>query len=162
METLLLLKPGDTAPSFSLPDEAGNTRSLSDYEGKWVVLYFYPKDDTPGCTKEACAIRDVFEDFSRMGVVVLGVSKDSPASHTAFKEKYGLPFTLLSDEKGSMIEAYGAWQEKTMFGKTGMGIVRITYIIGPDQSIKKVYEEVDPANHALQLLAELKDILGES
>jgi peroxiredoxin Q/BCP len=159
MEIHTVLEPGDKAPSFSLPDETGRVRTLSEYKGKWVVLYFYPKDDTPGCTKEACAIRDVFEDFSRMGVTVLGVSKDSPESHTAFKEKYGLPFTLLSDEAGSMIEAYGAWQEKTMFGKTGMGIARITYIINPEQSIEKVYEEVDPANHALQLLAELESIL---
>ena len=159
MEIYTVLEPGDKAPSFSLPDETGRVRTLSEYKGKWVVLYFYPKDDTPGCTKEACAIRDVFEDFSRMGVTVLGVSKDSPESHTAFKEKYGLPFTLLSDEAGSMIEAYGAWQEKTMFGKTGMGIARITYIINPEQSIEKAYEEVDPANHALQLLAELEGIL---
>ena len=161
MNTHTILEVGSNAPAFSLPDETGKVRTLTDLKGRWSVLYFYPKDDTPGCTKEACAIRDVFEDFTRMGVAVFGVSKDSPKSHTAFKEKYGLPFTLLSDESCSMIKSYGAWQEKNMFGKKSEGIARITYLINPELKIEKVYEDVDPANHALQLLAELEGILKQ-
>ena len=161
MESQQLLEVGDTAPAFTLPDHTGKVRTLSDYKGTWIILYFYPKDDTPGCTKEACAIRDVFEDFARLGVTVLGVSTDSPESHKAFKEKYGLPFTLLSDETGKMIATYGAQEAQGGFPMKHTGTARITYLIDPELTITKVYEAVDPANHALELLAELEGILQQ-
>lgn len=151
----------DTAPDFTLQGDDDVPRCLAAQRGKWTLIYFYPKDDTDGCTKEACAIRDVYNDFAKMGVSVFGVSKDSPASHRKFKEKYGLPFTLLSDEEGKMIDAYGAWGEKNMFGKKFMGILRISYLVGPDLTIKKVYPKVDPAGHALQILADLKTLVAE-
>lgn len=121
-------------------------------------MYFYPKDDTPGCTKEACAITDVYGDFKKLGVVVLGVSKDSPKSHKKFATKYNLPFTLLSDVDIAVAELYGAWQEKTMFGKTVLGMLRISYLIDVEGKIVKVYPNVDPANHALQILKDVKEL----
>jgi len=148
------------APDFTLKNQDGNSQSLSDQKGKWTLVYFYPKDDTPGCTKEACAIRDVFEDFQKLKVAVFGVSKDSPESHKAFAEKYGLPFTLLSDPSGEMISAYGAWGKKTWFGKQIEGIQRVSYLIGPDLSIVRAYPKVDPANHALELLADLRKLVA--
>ena len=144
------------APDFMLTDQDGKEHSLTDQKGKWTLVYFYPKDDTPGCTKEACAIRDVYNDFSRMGVTVFGVSKDSPASHKKFREKYELPFTLLSDESTKMMQDYGVWEEKSMMGKKFMGTVRTSYLIAPDLTIAKIYPKVDPANHALEILADLK------
>jgi thioredoxin-dependent peroxiredoxin len=120
------------------------------------VIYFYPKDDTPGCTKEACTIAEVYSEFASLGVTVLGVSKDSIQSHKKFAEKYKLPFRLLSDPTGSMIEAYGAWKEKSMFGKTAMGTLRITYLINPAGLVEKVYPNVDPASHALEMLKDIK------
>ncbi len=147
------------APAFSLSDEAGTIRKLSDYAGSWVVLYFYPKDDTPGCTKEACVISEVYDEFEALGVTVLGVSKDSPASHKAFKEKYQLPFTLLSDEELKTIQAYGAWQERSMYGKKFMGTARITYIIDPKGKVARVYPKVSPADHALELLKDLRSLI---
>ena len=124
-----MLTQGTTAPDFSLLDQNELAHMLSQYRGKTVLLYFYPKDDTPGCTKEACMIADVYEDFATKGIVVLGVSKDSPASHKKFAAKYNLPFTLLSDTNGDIIDAYGAWQNKSMFGRSFMGIARISYLI---------------------------------
>jgi len=121
-------------------------------------LYFYPKDDTPGCTKEACGIAEVYDEFAKLGAVVLGASKDSPSSHAKFKEKYHLPFTLLSDESTEMIKSYEVWEEKSMFGKKYMGILRITYIINPTGEIVKTYPNVTPADHALKLLADLKTL----
>lgn len=154
-----MLTINDTAPSFSLQDQTGTLRSLTDYSGTWVVIYFYPKDDTPGCTKEACAIADIYNDFATLGVTVLGVSKDSPKSHKKFAEKYNLPFTLLSDESTEMIQAYGAWVEKSMYGKKYMGTDRITYLVNPEGKIVKVYPKVDPASHALEILNDLKELL---
>ena len=144
------------APEFSLFDQNEQTHTLGQYLGQWLVIYFYPKDDTPGCTKEACTIAEVYSEFASLGVTVLGVSKDSIASHKKFAEKYKLPFRLLSDPTGSMIEAYGAWKEKSMFGKTAMGTLRITYLINPAGLIEKVYPNVDPASHALEILKDIK------
>lgn len=150
-----MLTIGKKAPAFTLVDQNNKKQKLSDYDGKWRVVYFYPKDDTPGCTKEACAIAEVYQDFSKAKVKVFGVSKDSPESHKAFAKKYTLPFTLLSDESGKMIEKYGAWQEKSMYGKKFMGIARITYIIDPAGKVAAVYPKVSPDKHALQLLADI-------
>lgn len=153
-----MLSIDQVAPAFTLPDDTGTERSLSDEAGKWVVIYFYPKDDTPGCTKEACAIRDIYDEFAELGVAVFGVSKDSVASHATFKEKYQLPFTLLSDETGDMIAAYGALQEKSIFGKTYHGIQRMSYLIDPQGKVAKVYPKVSPTEHAHEILADLKEL----
>lgn len=155
----IMLDIHNKAPQFTLKDHDNHERSLSDYLGKWVVLYFYPKDDTPGCTKEACVITEVYNDFKKMGVSVIGVSKDSVVSHKKFKEKYSLPFTLLSDEETGMIKAYGALSEKSMFGKKYLGVSRITYIISPEGTIVKAYEKVSPADHALLLLKDLQELV---
>ncbi len=146
---------GDAAPDFSVPDEDGVARSLKDYRGKWVLLYFYPKDDTPGCTIEACTIRDQFEGFKKINAVVLGVSKDSVASHRRFKDAYELPFTLLADEKKEIIDLYGVWAEKKMMGKTFMGTKRTSFLIDPEGVIRKVYENVKPPVHAGEVLKDL-------
>lgn len=153
-----MLNIGTLAPDFTLLDQDGVSQSLKTYRGKYVLLYFYPKDDTPGCTKEACTIAEVYNDFSKLNVVVLGVSKDTPSSHKKFAEKYSLPFTLLSDTDAAVIETYGAWQEKTMFGKTALGISRISYLIDPEGKIVKVYPKVDPASHALEILKDIKSL----
>ena len=141
------------APDFTLLDETGTTHKLSDYRGKDVVLYFYPKDDTPGCTTEACAFRDDYSDYEKAGVVILGLSADSPKSHLKFKTKYHLPFTLLSDEDHKVCEQYGVWAKKKMMGREYMGILRTTYLISRDGLVKKVYEEVKPAGHSKEILA---------
>jgi peroxiredoxin Q/BCP len=151
-----MLKIGRKSPAFSLLDQNNETHTLKQYAGTWVLLYFYPKDDTPGCTKEACAIADVYKDFKRMKVTVLGVSKDTPKSHKKFAEKYSLPFTLLSDPSMEMMDTYGAFVEKTMYGKKVRGTNRISYLINPEGKIAKSYPEVDPANHALELLTDIK------
>jgi thioredoxin-dependent peroxiredoxin len=151
-----MLKIGRKAPAFSLLDQDAQTHTLKQYAGKWMLLYFYPKDDTPGCTKEACMIADVYKDFGRLKVVVLGVSKDTPKSHKKFAEKYNLPFTLLSDPTMEMMDTYGAFVEKQMYGKTVRGTNRISYLINPEGKIAKAYPEVDPANHALELLKDIK------
>lgn len=156
-----MLKIGRKAPLFTLLDQDNTEHKLKQYVGKWILLYFYPKDDTPGCTKEACTIADIYKDFKRMGVTVLGVSKDTVKSHKKFAEKYELPFTLLSDPTMEMMATYGAFVEKQMYGKTVRGTNRITYLINPAGKIAKVYPEVDPANHALELLKELKQIKKE-
>jgi peroxiredoxin Q/BCP len=153
-----MLKIGKKAPAFSLLDQNEMKHTLKQYQGTTTLIYFYPKDDTPGCTKEACAIADVYNDFKKKGVTVLGVSKDSPKSHKKFAEKYNLPFTLLSDPDGTMIEKYGAFKEKTMFGKTSLGIVRMSYLIDGEGKVAKVYPKVDPANHALEILEDLKSL----
>jgi thioredoxin-dependent peroxiredoxin len=153
-----MLKIGKKAPNFSLPDQDEVRHSLKEYSGSFVLIYFYPKDDTPGCTKEACMITDVYKDFKKLGITVLGVSKDSPKSHKKFAEKYSLPFTLLSDKEGSMIEAYGAFQEKSMFGKTFLGIVRMSYLIDKEGKVLKVYPAVDPATHALEILKDVRSL----
>lgn len=150
-----MLKEGDTAPAFSLKDESGNTVSLSDFSGKKVVVYFYPKDDTPGCTKEACSFRDTYDDILAKGAVVIGISADSEASHEKFKSKYELPFYLLSDPEKEVIQAFGAWGEKSMYGKTYMGIMRSTFVIGEDGTVIKAWPKVKPADHAKEVLAVL-------
>ena len=143
------------APDFSLISDSGDSVSLSQSRGQPVVLYFYPKDDTPGCTAQACGIRDAWEEFERQGAVVLGVSPDDPRSHARFKEKYGLPFTLLSDEEHEVAERYGVWVEKTMAGRTYMGVERSTFVIDPEGTVAKVLRRVKPDTHAADVLAAL-------
>lgn len=147
------------APHFSLPDQNGITHVLSDYKGKWIILYFYPKDDTPGCTREACEFRDIHNKLTKKSIVVLGISKDSVASHTKFAKKYDLPFPLLSDTSLTTIKAYGAWGEKKFMGKTYQGIIRKTFLIGSDGEIKKEYPKVFSLGHAAAVLGDLDRFL---
>ncbi len=149
----MILSENILAPDFSLPDEGGLNRKLSDFRGKDVVLYFYPKDDTPGCTTEACAFRDDYSDYEKASVVILGVSADSPKSHAKFKEKYQLPFPLLSDEAHEVCEQYGVWVQKKMMGREYMGIARTTFLISKDGMIKKVFENVKPTDHSAEILS---------
>lgn len=146
---------GQQAPDFTLPDQDGVTHTLSSYEGKWVLLYFYPKDDTPGCTIEACMIRDQFKDFTKIDAVVLGVSTDSVASHKKFATAYELPFTLLADETKEVVGMYGVFGEKKMMGRTYMGTRRTSFLIDPEGKIAKVYAKVKPESHATEVLADL-------
>lgn len=149
------LQAGTQAPDFSLPDQDGILRKLSDYLGKPVVLYFYPKDDTPGCTTEACSFRDDYPNYEQAGVVVLGVSPDTPKKHTKFKEKYSLPFTLLADEAHAVCELYQVWGRKKFMGREYDGVFRTTYVIDADGVIVKVFENVKPDGHSAQVLAAL-------
>ncbi len=146
------------APDFSLFDQDGKLHSLSMYKGKWIVLYFYPKDDTPGCTTEACNFRDSFHELERLGVVILGVSKDSVASHKKFATKYDLNFPLLSDENHELIEKYQAWGEKKFMGKVFLGIIRSTYLVDPVGVIVREYPKVNPTVHAEELIVDLKSL----
>ncbi len=152
----LKLKAGDDAPDFTAATNGGGQVSLADFKGKPVVLYFYPRDDTPGCTKEACAFRDHFAQFRRQGAVVLGVSVDPVKAHDKFVEKYKLPFTLLADEEKKIVQAYGVWGQKSFMGRKYLGTHRVTFLIGPDGKVKKVWPEVKPAEHAAEVLAELQ------
>ena len=154
-EVQLTLKEGDKAPAFTVMTNGGNTVSLSDYKNQSVILYFYPKDDTPGCTKEACAFRDNFAAFKKKGAVVLGVSPDPVKAHDKFVEKFKLPFTLLADVDKKIVEAYGVWGEKTFMGRKYMGTYRVTFLIGPDGHIKKIWPQVKPEEHAAEVLAAL-------
>ncbi|HEY0456989.1 MAG TPA: thioredoxin-dependent thiol peroxidase [Verrucomicrobiae bacterium] len=154
-EPEIKLKEGEKAPAFSAATSGGGRVSLSDFKCKNVILYFYPKDDTPGCTKEACAFRDSFADFKKKGAVVLGVSPDSAKSHDKFVEKFKLPFTLLADEDKSIVQAYGVWGEKVFMGRKYMGTHRVTFLIGPDGKIKKIWPKVKPEEHAAEVLAAL-------
>lgn len=147
-----MLKIGDKAPNFTLSDKDGNAVSLSDFLGKKVVLYFYPKDSTPGCTRQACGFAAAYAEFEKRGVVVIGISKDSVASHVKFAEKYALPFILLSDPELQAIGAYGVWQEKKMCGKVGMGVVRTTFIIDENGNIAHVMPKVKPDTNASDVL----------
>ncbi len=151
-----MLKPGDKAPAFALPADDGSTIALKDLKGKKVVLYFYPKDDTSGCTKEACGFRESWKDVQRLGAVVLGVSPDGVASHGKFKQKYSLPFPLLADETHEVAEAYGTWGEKTMYGNKYMGVLRTTFVIDEQGRIAKIFEKVKPEGHAGEVLAALE------
>jgi peroxiredoxin Q/BCP len=151
----LKLKEGDQAPAFTVATHGGETVSLKDYAGKNVILYFYPKDNTPGCTKEACAFRDEFAQFKKQGAVVLGVSPDSVKSHAKFAEKFKLPFTLLADEEKKIVQAYGVWGEKVFMGRKYLGVYRVTFLIGPEGRIKKIWPQVKPEEHAAEVLAEL-------
>jgi peroxiredoxin Q/BCP len=152
----LKLKVGDTAPEFTATSQDGSIVSLSDFKGKNVIVYFYPKDDTPGCTKEACAFRDEFADFKAKGAVVFGVSTDPVKSHAKFVQKYRLPFTLLADENKTIVESYGVWGQKSFMGRKYMGTHRVTFLIGPDGKIKKIWPEVKPQDHAKEVLAEIR------
>lgn len=146
------------AENFELADETREIHKLSEYKGKWVVVYFYPKDDTPGCTKEACNFRDNLSELTKMGVVILGISKDSQKSHAKFKEKYHLNFPLLSDEGLETIKKYGAFGEKKFMGKTFNGVLRKTYLIDPNMNIAKVYDKVDVTKHAAEILRDIEEL----
>lgn len=150
------ISAGIPAPDFTLLDETGAPRRLSEFRGSPVVLYFYPKDDTPGCTKEACNFRDGYGAYQRAGVVILGVSPDSPKKHTKFKEKYGLPFTLLADEDHAVSDLYGVWGPKKLMGREYDGIYRTTFLIDAQGQIVKVFENVKPDGHSDEVLAALK------
>lgn len=155
-ELKLKLKEGDKAPDFTAPTNGGGTVSLKDFKGKHLVLYFYPKDDTPGCTKEACGFRDAFKDFEKAGAVVLGVSTDSVKKHDKFVEKFQLPFPLLADEDKSIVEAYGVWGKKKFMGREYMGTNRVTFLIDPKGKIKKIWPTVKPEDHAAEVLAAIR------
>ena len=150
-----MVTEGHPAPEFELASDSGGTVRLSDLRGKPIVLYFYPRDDTPGCTKQACAIRDAWDDFRDRGAVVLGVSPDGEASHARFKRKHKLPFTLLADPDHRLAEQYGFWVEKSMMGKKYMGIERSTVVIAPDGRVARVFRKVKPDEHAAQVLTAL-------
>ena len=150
-----MLKTGTIAPDFSLPDQNGEMRALTDYRGQKVVLYFYPKDMTSGCTKQACAFGELYPQFREKGAVVLGVSKDSVTSHKKFEEKYGLPFTLLSDTETKTIQAYDVWKEKTLYGRKYMGVVRTTYLIDENGTIVKAFGNVKAAENPKDMLKEI-------
>ena len=150
-----MLEAGKKAPEFALPDQNGKVHTLEEYKGKKVILYFYPRDNTPGCTKQACGFGELYPEFSEKGAVVLGVSKDSVASHKKFEEKYQLPFVLISDPELVAIKAYDVWQEKNMYGKKVMGVVRTTYLINEEGYIEKVFGKVKAAENANQMLGEI-------
>lgn len=150
-----MLKVGDPAPDFALSDADGQQHKLSQYRGQPVVLYFYPKDDTSGCTKEACSFRDNFAELKKAGIVVLGISTDSEKSHRKFIDKYSLPFTLLADTEKKVVEKYGVWVEKSMYGKKYFGTARTTFLIDKEGRISHIYEKVKPENHAEEILERL-------
>lgn len=153
-----MIAVGDKAPVFSLEDQDGKLHTLTDYAGKYVLLYFYPKDDTPGCTKEACAIRDALPDFKMLEAEVFGISADTVKSHKKFAEKYGLSFTLLADPERVAVDAYGVWGKKKFMGKEYDGIFRTSFLIAPDGTVANVYENVKPEKHADEVLADLKEL----
>jgi len=152
------LKESNPAPPFSLPDQSGKVHKLSDYRGQWVLVYFYPKDDTPGCTTEACGFRDNLPRFAKINATVLGVSADSVQKHQRFSSKYRLPFTLLSDEKKEVLNAYGVWGKKKFMGREYMGIYRTSFLIDPKGKIAKIYESVKPEQHAEEVLHDLSEL----
>jgi len=154
-EIELRLKEGDVVPEFSAATNGGSRVSLADFKGKNVILYFYPKDDTPGCTKEACAFRDHFSEFKKRGVAILGVSTDPVKTHDKFVEKFKLPFTLLADEDKKIVQAYGVWGEKSFMGRKYLGTHRVTFLIGPDGCIRKIWAQVKPEEHAQEVLSAL-------
>jgi peroxiredoxin Q/BCP len=156
----MALKPGDVAPDFSLPDGEGNAVNLSDLKGKWVVLYFYPKDDTPGCIKEACSFRDAYADYQAKGVVVLGINTNDAKAHQKFSKKHSLPFPLLIDADTEISTAYESYGLKKFMGKEYMGVSRNTFLIDPDGKIAKVYLKVKPEDHAAQILSDLEQLVG--
>jgi peroxiredoxin Q/BCP len=148
---------GETAPDFTLPDDTGTPRTLSDQRGRWLVLYFYPKDDTPGCTTESCAFRDAYETYRATGAEVWGISILGSGSKAAFKAKFGLPYTLLADEDHAVAERYGTWVEKQNHGRSYMGVARVTYLIDPDGRIARVWDKVKPDGHADEVLEGLRE-----
>jgi len=153
-----LPKVGSKAPEFTLPDQNGEGHSLKEYKGRWILIYFYPKDDTPGCTIEACTIRDQFKDFKKIGAEVIGVSTDSVKSHKKFADSYELPFTLLADENKEVVGEYGVFGEKKFMGRTYMGTKRMSFLVDPKGKIAKVYEKVKPLTHAAEVIADLKTL----
>lgn len=155
------IQPGILAPEFEMLDETGALRKLSDFRGKNVILYFYPKDDTPGCTKEACNFRDDYSVYEKAGVVILGVSPDSVESHVKFKAKFSLPFPLLADDEHKVCDAYGVWGPKKFMGKSYDGVLRTTFLIDPEGNIKKIFENVRPAEHSSELLSALEVNRGQ-
>ena len=152
-----MLEIGMKAPEFTLPDKDGSSVSLSDFLGRKVVLYFYPRDNTPGCTRQACAFAAAYEGFKAKNVVVIGISKDSTASHLKFAQKYNLPFILLSDPELQAIESYGVWQEKKLYGKVSMGVVRTTFLIDEEGKIERIMPKVKPDTNAAEILAHLEE-----
>ncbi|HAF47751.1 MAG TPA: thioredoxin-dependent thiol peroxidase [Anaerolineaceae bacterium] len=148
----MVLSEGVKAPGFELLDSEGKLHKLSDYAGETIVVYFYPKDDTPGCTKEACSFRDSYADFKKAGVTIIGISPDKVESHKKFKEKYALPFTLLADPDHAVCEAFGVWGLKKSFGREYEGVFRTTFVIGPEGEIKRVFENVKPSDHSQEVL----------
>lgn len=152
------LKEGILAPDFKAFDQDGKSHKLSEYRGQWVLVYFYPKDDTPGCTKEACSIRDAWPDFKKLKVKVFGVSIQDGKSHKKFAEKYDLPFTLLVDEEKKIVSKYGVWGEKSLYGRKYMGTFRSSFLIDPKGKIAKIYEKVNPVSHAVDILEDLKKL----
>lgn len=157
-----MLSTGIKAPDFSLPDQKGVTTSLSDFAGKWLVIYFYPKDDTPGCTKEACAFRDGWNKYQDQQAVVVGISKDSVSSHANFASKYQLPFVLLSDTQGDVVKQYQAFGNKKFMGRSFEGILRVSYLINPQGVIVKAYDKVSPVDHADEILSDIAEFSGKS
>ena len=153
-----MLEVGDQAPSFELEDHGGQVHTLEGYQGRWLVVYFYPKDDTPGCTKEACSFRDAASDLHALDAVVLGVSADDAAAHRKFAQKHALNYPLLVDPDKEMLEAYGAWTEKQMYGKSYMGVARITYVIDPEGRVAKVWPKVKADGHANEVRAALAEL----
>ena len=153
------LQAGDKAPNFKLLDQDGKTHSLADYAGGWFLLYFYPKDNTPGCTTQACQLRDDFLGFKKLNVRVVGVSIDSVKSHKKFADEYKLPFTLLADEDKEVVEAYGVWAEKSMYGRKYMGTLRTSFLINPKGVIEKIYEAVKPVEHSAEVLEDVKTLV---
>ena len=154
----MLIKQGQQAPDFTLPDQTGKQHKLSSYQGQWVLLYFYPKDDTPGCTTEACTIRDNFPAFKKLKVQVFGISIDDVASHEKFVKKYDLPFTLLSDAEKNVVETYGVWGMKKFMGREYMGTNRMSFLINPKGKIAKIYSSVKPELHAEEVLKDIQDL----
>jgi peroxiredoxin Q/BCP len=152
-----MLELGDKVPSYKLPSSTGNEVALTDFKGKRIVLYFYPKDDTPGCTTEACDFRDALKDFKDLNVVIVGVSKDSENSHEKFIEKYQLPFVLLSDKDLKLMEDFGVWKEKTLYGRTALGVVRSTFLIDEEGTLVKAWRNVKAAGHVAKVLEEVKE-----
>lgn len=155
------LQPGDSAPDIALPDQDGNPRSLAEQRGKWVLVYFYPRDDTPGCTIEACGLRDASDAYSRAGITVFGISADPSKSHRKFADKFQLPFALLADEQKTVIRAFGAWGKKKFMGRVFDGILRQSFLIDPKGKIAKVYPKVKPEGHAEEVLADVAALQAE-
>lgn len=160
--TQVVIDPGSPAPVFKLPDQDGGTHSLGDYKGKWLVMYFYPKDSTPGCTKESCQFRDDHAEFTGRGAVVIGVSPDGQASHTRFAEKHALGFPLLADTEKAVCTAYGVWRQKSMFGRKYMGVVRTTYLIDPKGRVAHRWDKVKVSGHEKAVLRRLDELLNEA